>query len=176
MLATTTDYSTRIHAGKQVEHKIIAQLRAKGMTIHDPTPEQDKYDKIDGIGVSPSGKNFSIQIKFRETGDDILFELVSDLDKKKPGRDIISKADLYIVADRNGTTRMFYTAPIKEKAKEILAAAEKDLTENPYKTRWEGNGWEAKMQWDHASGARKIVAYFDPRSFQELGHWKLTLH
>ena len=176
MLATTTNYSSRIHAGKQVEHKIIAQLRTKGMTIRDPTPDQDKYDKIDGIGVSPSGKEFPIQIKFRETGDDILFELVSDLDKKKPGRDIISKAEFYVVADRQGVTRMFYTAPIKEKAKEILATTEKDLAADPYKTRWSGSGWEAKMQWDRASGARKIVAYFNPHSFQELGHWQLSLH
>lgn len=175
MLANISNYSDRISSGKAVETKILNALRQKGYQIDDPTESEDKYDKIDGWWVDKKGQRYSLQIKFRETGDDILFELVKDLDKNIPGRDIISKAVLYLVVDRSGKTRMFLTAPIKEKAQKIQELILQILSKNPTKTEWKGQGWEIRVQHDRAHGQRKVVAYFSPSMFQPLGEWDLKI-
>ena len=176
MLATTADYSQRIDAGKKVESKILDALRKLGHSIDNPTADQDKWEKIDGWWHGTKGGLFPIQVKFRETGDDILFELIKDIDKKIQGRDIISKAVVYLVTDRSGTTRMILTKPIKEKAAELLKIAEKDMANDPYKTFWRGDKWEMRMQVDHAHGQRKLVAYFKPELFDILKTWNLQIH
>jgi hypothetical protein len=175
MLATTTNYSQRIAGGKKIEHKIIDALRALGYTIDDPTPSQDMHDKIDGWWHGTKGGLFPLQIKFRETGDDILFELIADVDRKIEGRDMKSKATVYLIADRMGITRMLLIKPIKELAAKLLARFEKDVQEKPYSTYWEGDGWEMRLQYDRAHGQRKVVAYFSPRLFEILKTWNLKL-
>jgi hypothetical protein len=176
MLANIQNYSDRIAAGKQVEKSILDALRQKGYKIKDPSTGEDKYDKIDGWWIGTKGTPYSVQVKFRQSGDDILFELTKDIDKNIPGRDLISKAMVYLVADRSGTTRMFLTKPIKEKGQQILNTIQQDLQKEPNKTNWGGNGWEAKVQVDRAGGQRKIVAYFSPRMFEALATWQLNIH
>ncbi len=176
MLANIQNYGDRISAGKQVESSILNALRQKGYKIEDPTSGEDMYDKIDGWWVDKTQKKHSLQIKFRETGDDILFELVKDLDKNVDGRDMVSKAELYLVVDRNGVTRMFNTKPIKEKATQALRVIKQDLEKNPSKTDWSGSGWSIKVQVDRAHGQRKIVGYFSPKMFTPLATWNLKIH
>lgn len=171
MLANMTNYDNRIAAGRAVEKSIVNQLRQKGHRFDPPTVQQDKEDKIDGIYVSKNGQRYTVQIKFRETGDDIIFEIVKNWDQGTMGRDLKSKADLYLVADRTGLTRLFYTKPIKEKAKEILAMVDNE----PDKDRWAGNGWEAKIQQDRATKETKLMAYFDPKAFETLFTWQLSI-
>jgi hypothetical protein len=175
MLANINNYGDRISAGKETEAKILNALRRMGQQISDPTPEEDKYKKIDGWW-DLKGTKRPVQVKFRETGDDILFELVKDIDRNIEGRDMISEADLYLVVDRMGTTRVFLTRPIKEKAKEILNIVEKDRAQSPFKVNWWGTDWQVKMQVDRAHGQRKLVAYFDPKLFNALATWKLNIH
>ena len=79
MLANITNYSDRISAGKRVEAEILNALRQKGYKIEDPTEQQDKYDKIDGWWVDKKNNKHGVQVKFRQSGDDILFELMKDL-------------------------------------------------------------------------------------------------
>lgn len=176
MLANISNYSDRIDAGKRVEKTILDALRQKGYKINDPTSTEDKYDKIDGWWIGTKGTPYSVQVKFRQSGDDILFELVKDLNKNIPGRDLISKAHVYLVADRSGMTRMFLTKPIKEKAQHILDDIQKELKTQPNKTNWNGSGWQAKLQIDRAHGQPKIVAYFRPSLFQALATWQLNIH
>lgn len=173
MLADNPNYAQRIAGGKRVEAQILNGFRKLGFKIDNPTAEEDKYDKIDGWWHGKKGKRYPVQIKFRQSGDDILFELIKDIDRKIEGRDVISKADVYLVADRQGTTRMYLTKPIKEQAKKMIALAEKDMAEDPFKTRWRGTGWEMKLQIDRAHGQRKLVAYFEPTLFNALGTWRL---
>jgi hypothetical protein len=176
MLANIQNYDDRISAGKRVEHAIITGLRNKGFRIEDPTSNQDMHQKIDGWWIDKKDNKYSLQVKFRQSGDDILFELMRDVDRNIEGRDLKSEATLYLVADRSGVTRMFLTKPIKEKAYEILKNIFKDLQTEPRKTNWEGPSWQARIQYDRANGAKKIVAYFDPRMFKTLGSWNLNLH
>lgn len=175
MLANS-NYSDRVDSGKRVEKKILDSLRQKGYKILDPTAQEDMKDKIDGWWIDKQGNEYPVQVKFRQSGDDILYELTADVDRKIEGRDLKSKADLYLVSDRSGTTRMFLTKPIKEKAKSILSDIQKDLQINPRKTNWEGSGWQVRVQYDRNDGHKKIVAYFSPRLFQALATWELSLN
>lgn len=175
MLANISNYEDRISAGKVVEKRIIDAFRQMGYNIEDPTPSEDKEDKIDGWLIDKSQHRIPLQIKFRETGDDILFELVRDLDKGYPGRDLISKAALYLVVDRNGKTRMYLTKPIKERAQKIVDVLVPMIKKDSGKGLWTGNGWEIRVQHDRAHGQRKLVAYFSPDLFSPVGEWNLKI-
>ena len=176
MLANIQNYSQRIHAGKQVEHRILASLRKMGHKIENPTADEDKYDKIDGWWIDKHLKKYPVQVKFRQSGDDILFELIKDIDKKIEGRHMLSKAVLYLVADSSGKTRLLPTSQIKKKASELLNIALKDMDEQPFKTRWSGAGWQMNLQIDRAGGQRKLVAYFDPKLFTVFAVWDINIH
>lgn len=170
------DYDQRVDAGKRVEKKILDSLRAKGMKIDDPTSSQDMMDKIDGWWLGKNNQKYPVQVKFRQSGNDILFEIVKDFDRNVAGRDMKSKSVLYLVADKHGKTRLYQTEPIKKKAQEILKTVQDDLKQNPRQDRWSGNGWEAKMQYDAAHGNKKLMAYFNPNSFNALATWDLNLY
>jgi hypothetical protein len=172
MLANVSDYDARITAGKRVEKQILDALRKKGYRIEDPTSGEDKHDKIDGWWLDKQGKRFPIQVKYRETGDDIIFELIQDFSTNNAGRDMKSKAVLYLVADTHGTTRMFLVKPIKDKAQEIIQHVIGGLKTNPSETRFRGQGWEAKVQFDRAHGQKKLVAYLKPNLFSALATWQ----
>lgn len=176
MLANIPDYNQRISAGKSVEEKILNALRQRGYKIENPSEQEDKYEKIDGWWIGKNGGRFPLQVKFRESGDDILFELVKDMDKGISGRDPISKSVIYLVVNRTGDARMYLTKPIKKKAQQIVAIIYDELKKNPSKTLWSGDKWEARIQYDRAHGQRKLVAYFHPALFDALVEWKLNLH
>lgn len=173
MLATTQNYKDRIHRGKEVELQIINKLKSLGYHIDPPTEHEDMFHKIDGWWVTKNHK-YSFQIKFRERGDDIIFELIQNMDTQNPGRDLKSKATLYIVMDTKKNIRMFLTKPIKDKANEILSHIKIALQKTPLETNFSGNGWEAKIQYDRAHGQKKLVAYFDPKLFEALATWNLN--
>jgi hypothetical protein len=162
MLANISNYDDRISAGKVVESRILNALRQLGYTIENPSSSEDQNDKIDGWWIGKTGSRVPLQVKFRETGDDILFELVKDLDKGIPGRDIISNAALYLVVDRSGKTRLFLTKPIKDQAQKIVDVLLPVIRRDSGKSFWSGHGWEVRVQHDRAHGQRKLVAYFDP--------------
>lgn len=147
-----------------------------GLTINEATPEEDQQDKIDGWMVDKAGDKHSIQIKYRETGDDILFEVVKDLDKSYEGRDMVSKAEFYVIVNRTGYCRLFLTAPIKKWAQKLLAMAMQDLSVKRSKRNWKGiRPWEMKITIDRAHGNRKLMAYFSPTMFEAIGEWQLNL-
>lgn len=167
------DYQQRVAAGKSTEKEILDFLRARGMKIADPTPHEDMVDKIDGW-LEKDGKRLALQVKFREGGDDVIFEIVKDLDRGTPGRDMISKADLYIVKDRQSVIRMFSVGEIKRMAEVLLNHVSSDLKKFPQKTDW-GVGQNAianvKLTVDKAHGNRKLMAFFNPKRLTTLGEW-----
>jgi len=173
--ANIQDYSTRIKTGKKIEHQIIAALRDRGMNIDSPSPHEDMRDKIDGWMIDPTGVRHSVQIKYRESGDDIIFEIIKDIQKNIFGRDIESKAQFYIVVDRQGTGRMYSTILIKSWARKMLAMVQKSYSVNPAQTEWKGNQghhlWELKITLDRAHGQRKLMAYMSPYMFEAIEQW-----
>jgi hypothetical protein len=175
LTADIGNYNQRIAAGKVKEKMIVDQLRKYGVKIDDPTQQEDMYDKIDGWMYDSKGVKNSVQIKFRESGDDIIFEMVKDLDKNIPGRDMISKAQLYLVVDRTGAGKLINTDSVKKKAQELLKVVESDLEKNPNKTRWSNVGWEVKITQDRAHGQNKLMGYFNPKMFTIIHNWKFAL-
>lgn len=170
------DYDKRVDAGKRVEKKILDALRSKGIKIEDPTSNQDMIDKIDGWWSGKNGQKYPVQVKFRQSGNDILFEVVKDFDRNIPGRDMKSKSVLYLVSDKTGKTRLYHTDVIKKKAQEVLKIVQDDLKQNPRQDRWSGSGWEAKMQYDASNGNKKLMAYFNSNSFNILATWDLDIY
>lgn len=176
MIADNPNYNQRIEQGKRIESKIIFALRAMGFHIDDATAHQDMHDKVDGFWIDKKGTRYPFQIKWRQSGDDIIFELIQNMVTGNEGRDYKSSAQLYIVADTHGKTRMFLAKPIKEKAKSVLASVQSDLKKNPQQFNFQGYGWEVKIQFDRADGHKKMVAYFSPELFEPLAVWRLNLY
>ena len=138
MLANNSDYNQRVQQGKRIEGKIINALKQMGYRIDSASAYEDMNEKIDGWWIDKKDNRYPFQIKYRETGDDIIFEIIQDVAKQNMGRDMKSKAVLYIVADTFGRTRMFLTKPIKEKAEEVLEKIKRDQQKNPYKLDFRG--------------------------------------
>ena len=86
----------RVQYGKSIEKQIFDSLVQCGMKLREPSSQEDKYDKIDGWWQTPNGE-IPIQIKYRDTGTDILFEVMKDYHRNIPGRDMIGKAKFYAV-------------------------------------------------------------------------------
>ena len=176
MLANIGDYDERVRQGKKIEWRILNNLRAKlkhrDVRLEDPTSSEDVQSKIDAWLGSPKSKRYSVQIKYRETGDDLIFEVVKNTATWTLGRDLRSVAQLYLVVDRGGTARLYWTAPIKVLAKKLMEEAKIDLTTEPSKIEWSGNGYEMKRTIDRAQGNSKIVAFFDPTRFDAIETWE----
>lgn len=169
MLNTITNYADRIQAGREKESEVIDALKSKGLNIELPSQHQDMYDKIDGfILTAKTQKRLSFQLKFREGGDDIIFEIIKDWDANVEGRDLVSKAELYVVVSRQGIINIYQANDIKAKAKELLALAD----EKP-KVNQEGHGWQLKFTVDKANFKTKLMGFFSPKLFKSFFQWQL---
>ena len=175
MLATIANYDERISKGRYIESQILKNLndrvQSRGVKFEEPTEREDIESKIDAWLINPSNKKYSVQVKYRETGDDIIFEVIKDTNRWLDGRDMLSVSQLYLFVNRQGKARLYWTDPIKTKAKELKEIAEKDLTTNPNETKWFGEGWELKKHPDHATGTDKLVAFFNPNLFPVIETW-----
>lgn len=161
MLATITDYAERVRQGKLKEASIIDALRGAGFKLTLPTPYEDIKFKVDGWIIDDFGERHPLQIKLRENGDDIIFEITKDLDLNLTGRDMLCRSEYYFVVDSHGMGRLFLTGPIKRFATKVEEIVKNDLSVNAKKEFWRGrNGWEAKITRDRASGNKKLMGYF----------------
>jgi hypothetical protein len=94
------DQQTRSMAGRSVEALVMKALaEVSGWKIEEATFQQDTQEKIDGWKIEGGGKRIPIQVKFRDSGDDIAAKVEW---KGKPGRDLRGNAQLYVVLDRAG--------------------------------------------------------------------------
>jgi hypothetical protein len=165
------DYQGRVEAGKAVEKEILDVLRKAGVVIEEPTAEEDMQDKIDGWLVK-NGKRIPIQVKFREGGDDVIFEIVKDIDRGIDGRDMVSKAELYVVMDTHNVIRLFDVAPLKRMATIVKKHVLGEMTLFPSKTSWGSNtACNVRLTIDKRHGNRKMMAYFNPKMLKSLGEW-----
>jgi hypothetical protein len=175
ILADIPDYAKRVEAGRKIENNIINSLRQMGYTIEDPTEHEDKIQKIDGWWIGERYERYPIQIKFRESGDDILLEMMRNIDRNVLGRDMKGESSLYIVANRKGETKMFLTDDIKKFAKKIMNDVFEDLKTRPGRSFWEGPGWQVRIQCYKHSGERKLMGYFSPDLFKKINSWNLNI-
>ena len=173
MLATIQNYDARVAAGRVMEDRIFTALAKvlapRGITIEPATKTEDVHDKIDRWLNNPKKGRYSVQGKWRESGDDLIFEIVKNVRTWEPGRDSICGAQLYFFVDRQGCGWMYQTAPIKDSVSKLLAEAKADLTDrNPCRTKWDGAGYEMKVTTDHAHGNDKLLVFFLPTHFPLL--------
>jgi hypothetical protein len=170
--ADIQDYQQRVAAGKRVEALILEALQKQGLKLESPTSHDDVSSKIDSWLIDKVGGRHALQVKYRESGDDILFEITRDLKTGQAGRDLICKSEYYLVVDRRGTGRLYFTKPIKELAQKLLEMVKKDLSVNPIKRTWDGDGWQIKVTNDRASGTEKILAFFNPLKLDMIHEWR----
>lgn len=158
--------------GRAIEKEIIEFLRSKGLVITPATVGEDMHDKVDAW-IIWNGKREAVQIKFREGGNDVIFEILRDFDKMLPGRDMVSKASIYIIMDTHHTIRMFRVEDLKAKAQALQDYVYQDLEHFPRKTAWgKPNHCSVKITIDRASQQRKLMAYFNPAMLNVLGTWQ----
>lgn len=166
MLATIPSYAERVRQGRLQETSIIDAMKAAGMLLQLPTRTEDITYKVDVWMIDDFGDRHPLQIKLRENGDDIIFEIMKDLDCYLTGRDALCRAEYYFVVDRQGMGRLFLTGPIKRFAEKVHEIVKQDLSVNPAKEFWRGsNGWEAQITRDKAHGNRKLMGYFSTNLF-----------
>lgn len=171
------DSRLRVRNGRERERQIANALRDLGLQVQDATEYEDKQRKIDRWLVQ-DGKRVALQIKYRETGDDLLFEVYDRFDgwdnpTNKIGRDMQGDAKLYAVlkTDRE-TVVMVPTAQAKGIINDMISAAQNVgwTAEALYsKTlRYFVAGQKAELKWqrDPADGRGKLVAYIPAGVFQ----------
>jgi hypothetical protein len=161
-------YETRVHYGKQVEKCIIEQLRLHDYKIVEASEREDMFDKIDGYILNQESI-CPLQIKYRQTGDDILFE-ISFMDRASPtmvwdGRDMIGKSSTYACLSFDGNTIWLCSArDIKAKADELAKRLLSLYLKSSTTYLTDGKG-ELKITTDRESGRKKMLFFAKPSSF-----------
>ena len=160
----------RIARGKALEATIIKnltpQLASIGSTIVNATLTEDKYDKIDRWIITAKGTRLSLQLKVRtESGDDLPYEIIKNMETGEDGRDLKCQANLYLYVDRNGKGWMYKTQTIKAAVLTLLAQVKKDLGENPTKKVWDGDTYQIRITIDNNHGNTKLMGFFSPTHF-----------
>lgn len=126
----------------------------------------DKYDKIDGYVKFPTGKTLAIQIKSRESGSDILVEVYKDYERKVAGRDMVTKAQIYVVLDPSGTN--IYLIPVEK----IKAAVSQMVKQWEQQQKGQGvletPSGAIRLQRGDIPGAMKLMAYLKPDQFKGI--------
>lgn len=163
----------RITRGREKESAIISALKNFGADIVPATSRsEDVHDKIDAWWKSKKSDSvYSVQIKFRESGDDIIFEIIRDIDRNVPGRDMKGDVDLYLVVDRRNILRVFQAKELKRKAADLYR-----IFQTTKKDHVVGNGWEYRVQYDRRDGNKKLVAYFEPKVFKPVLELDINKH
>jgi hypothetical protein len=100
-IARELDYLARVREGKRAEEEVAEALRRRfGLIVLNVTENLDRNEKIDRIVVAKRGGRRTLQIKCREYGHDILFDVYEPFygeedPRTGKGRDLQSTCDLY---------------------------------------------------------------------------------
>lgn len=162
----------RVKIGKVVEADIVSTLRANNLVVSEASLKQDMFDKID-CWVTWQGERLSTQIKYRETGRDILFEVFHtflgfDHPQNRVGRDMKGKCHLYAVK-LGKMVYLFKTDRLKKIVEDLLQAA-KNIGWGEFRSV-KLRGSELKLQVDPSDNRSKVCAYISPDS---IPHFKLA--
>lgn len=180
--ATETRYldaRTRVQHGRNRERQIADALKTQaGLKLTDATDNEDKTHKIDRWLVC-EGKRQAVQIKYRESGDDLLFEVFDRWEDwnhpgNKTGRDMVGKAELYAVlrSDRQTVNIVQVNKAKKIIETMIFVAQNYGWTEQSgftkiLKYRKNGVTVELKVQRDPGDGRQKMVAYIPAKALED---------
>lgn len=119
-------YANRVREGKENEFEIMRQLVKMGHYIEIRVGEDGELDDMkEGIDcwmLMDDGWLHAVQIKVRQTGDDISYELYYDRDTKSDGRDVKGRSEFYLVVDTQGVGTMIRTDLIRDMEPMLRAA------------------------------------------------------
>lgn len=164
----------RVQEGKKIESAIVSNLArlfaASGNgTITPAETGDDKYNKVDAYW-DKDGVRQNVQVKFRQTGDDILMELIRPFTGEADfnGRDMKGTADWYTVLSKDGKTIYWCNAHklkmVMEKvAKEYVALRKTGKAGDSVST----NFLTLKVTNDPADGVMKMVGFIKPMFLAE---------
>lgn len=185
---STLPSNERVRRGVLREQHIAEALGRHGFQIIDATGDEDKgRQKIDRWLVV-NGQKKGMQIKFRETGSDILFEVFDtfhdwDHPHNKVGRDMIGDAEVYACLI-DGVCHLLPTKAAHKIIKEAMAIIRQFgwtiERHNMATFRWTigGHRIEVKKTTDPRDGRTKIMAYIPASIFEgeaEYSSHKLQL-
>lgn len=159
------DINQRVEYGKSIERQIFDSLVGCGLKLREPSTDEDKYDKIDGWWETPSGEK-PIQIKYRDTGDDILFEVMKDYRRNIPGRDMIGKAEFYAVLGRGGSIVMVSVAEAKALIRDMVDEAENGGFDQ--RGNFRRGGAMLRVRPDPRSRQDKLMAYIPVNMLRQI--------
>jgi hypothetical protein len=164
----------RVAAGKAMESRIIDALKSAGWEIRPATVQQDKYDKIDGF-VKRGGSWLPLQIKYRDTGDEIAMETIFDWNPDQlagrvifNGRDMIGHAKLYACLNQGGRViRVCSAEEAKSAAKDAANKLVQDFIQSGRRMATTTKA-EARITGDPANGRAKVMAFVKPAAMSSL--------
>ena len=164
------DSLTRVRHGLERERQIANALKVQiGLPIADASEFEDKERKVDRWLEYPEGR-VALQIKYREVGDDLLFEVFDkwfdwDDPRNKLGRDMFGDAKEYAVllSDRK-TVVMVPTKVARKIIVKMIALAGSEGFEEGHVSKTlrhsvNGLNLELKVQKDPQNGRQKMIAY-----------------
>ena len=175
----------RLQRGWAREEQIAEALVKAGLNIQQSSQFEDRHLKIDRWIVT-SNERIPLQIKYREKGGDLLFEVYDkwygwEDPRNKLGRDMYGDAKEYAVLLPEGNRNFVAMVPT-DLAKEIVwdmvnAAKEEgfDCETERSKTLnyWDrGCNLQLKVQHDPCDNRQKMVAYIPSQYFGVLGKIK----
>jgi hypothetical protein len=177
---TSEEYSTRVTYGKTIEKYILDELKKNDMVIQESSEYEDMHSKIDGYIVNEKGLRIPLQIKYRETGDDIIFETTFldkyDINHKLTtrrispqmimnGRDMIGLSSIYACLSQDGKSIWICdTNAIKACAKTMASRLIVMHLESG-RTFYIDKEGEIKITTDQSSKRRKIMFFANPQTF-----------
>ena len=160
------DREQRVDYGKSIEKKIFDSLVKCGLRLEPVTSSEDKYSKIDAYWVTPNGKK-AVQIKYRDTGDDIGFEVMLDYYGGVVGCDMKGRAEFYAVLNRAGNTIVMVRVA---EAKAIINQMVQDAENGGFDDRGTYHKGRAVLMIrpDPRTGIKKLMAYLPVSMLQQV--------
>lgn len=170
------DNGTRVRHGLNRERQIADALKNQaGLPIEDASGFEDRERKVDRWIAYP-GKRVALQIKYRETGEDLLFEVYDKFfgwndPKNKVGRDMMGDATEYAVLLQDRKTVVMVPVAVAKQAIEIMVEGAKQqwTVEGPHGATFRyftgGVKLELKVQRDPRDNRPKMVAYIPAQYF-----------
>lgn len=159
----------RLQHGWQAEDEIISVLERMVGSFRRPKGGQisfaDTQEKIDGYLTFPNGRELSVQIKTRQSGGDILVEVWKDFEKNVEGRDMKSKAAIYIVRDLSGRLIMVNTSQVKNAVYRLIEEWDRSGSQFDQRGWFKGSVGSMKLDRGDPPALHKVVAFLPSQQF-----------
>ena len=170
------EYMDRVKQGKLGEELVATYLRdVFKLKLETVSEDRDRFEKIDRIVVTKKGNRKKLQIKYRETGDDILVDVYEPFygecdPRTVPGRDR-ANCDLYACATAEHV-HLIHGNILRGIVDEALVfwrscGSPQDI----YHTLVTDKCVSIRVRKDHFSGRPKLLAFVPPRVIPEKNIW-----